>query len=162
MSIKSDYFFLNLKQVYPRFARPTALETEIWEEMLEDYSFEDIRAGIKSYRKYDTAGTPPTPAKFREYLYQHEPCEEKPCLPLSPEKHLMEEDIRAGRCRHFFPAYCRAVSHVLNVKLAELYPPEEFKSFSRGRRYRLAVDNGLFADFDRVLDIVDPREKKNG
>ena len=28
------------------------------------------------------------------------------------------------------------------------------KAFSRGRKYRLAVENGLFADFDRVLDYV--------
>lgn len=38
MSQKSDYFFLNIKQVSPNFARPSALETEIWEEMLEPYT----------------------------------------------------------------------------------------------------------------------------
>lgn len=41
-------FFLNIKQVYPNFARPSALETEIWEEMLEPYTQGDILAGIKS------------------------------------------------------------------------------------------------------------------
>ena len=46
MSQKSDYFFLNIKQVYPNFARPSALETEIWEEMLEPYTQGDILAGI--------------------------------------------------------------------------------------------------------------------
>lgn len=43
---------------------------------------------------------------------------------------------------------------MLEVELKKLYSEAEFKAFSRGRKYRLAVENGLFADFDRVLDYV--------
>ncbi len=154
MSQKSDYFFLNIKQVYPNFARPSALETEIWEEMLEPYTQGDILAGIKSYRKSEDTNFAPNPARFRSYLYSRAKKAEKPCLPLSPESYLMEEDIRAGRCRHLFPTYCKAVEYVLEVELKKLYSEAEFKAFSRGRKYRLAAENGLFADFDRVLDYV--------
>lgn len=162
MTDKSDYFFFHIKQVYPNFTRPTELEAEIWAEMLEPYDFEDIRAGIKSCRAEETANQAPNPAKFRQYLFHHAPQVEKPALPVSPESHLMKEDIRAGRCRHLFPTYCKAVNHVLNIKLAELYPAAEFRNFSRGKRYRLAVDNGLFADFDKVLDLVAGEGVDNG
>lgn len=82
MSQKSDYFFLNIKQVYPNFARPSALETEIWEEMLEPYTQGDILAGIKSYRKSEDTNFAPNPARFRSYLYSRAKKAEKPCLPL--------------------------------------------------------------------------------
>lgn len=134
MSQKSDYFFLNIKQVYPNFARPSALETEIWEEMLEPYTQGDILAGIKSYRKSEDTNFAPNPARFRSYLYSRAKKAEKPCLPLSPESYLMEEDIRAGRCRHLFPTYCKAVEYVLEVELKKLYSEAEFKAFSRGRQ----------------------------
>lgn len=155
MSKKSDYFFVNIKQVYPTFLRPSALDTEIWEEVLEPYSEEEILAGIKSYRKNVDTGFAPSPAKFTAYLYRPARGEDlKPDLPLSPETYLMEEDIKAGRCKHLFPTYCHAVEYVFNVKLRELYPAEEFKKFSLGQKYRLSVDLGLFADFDEVLDLV--------
>ncbi len=155
MSKKSDYFFLNIKQVYPTFTKPSALETEIWEEMLEPYDLADILAGIKSYRKTEEMNFAPNPARFKNYLFSHRKrAEPKLSLPLSPETYLMEEDIKSGRCRHFFPTYCKGVEHVLEVKLKKLYPEEEFKAFSRGKKYRLAVENGLFADFDTILDMV--------
>lgn len=84
MSQKSDYFFLNIKQVYPNFARPSALETEIWEEMLEPYTQGDILAGIKSYRKSEDTNFAPNPARFRSYLYSRAKKAEKPCRALPP------------------------------------------------------------------------------
>lgn len=132
MSQKSDYFFLNIKQVYPNFARPSALETEIWEEMLEPYTQGDILAGIKSYRKSEDTNFAPNPARFRSYLYSRAKKAEKPCLPLSPESYLMEEDIRAGRCRHLFPTYCKAVEYVLEVELKKLYSEAELRRFRAG------------------------------
>ena len=156
MSQKSDYFFVTIKQIYPNFARPSAIETEIWEEVLEPYSEEIIRKGIKSYRKNVDSGFAPTPARFCEYLYapKVQKKNEPPALPPCPEKYLMEEDIKAGRCKHFFPTYSRAVTYVLDVKVREITDPEVFKKMSRVARYRCAVDNGLFADFDSVLDKV--------
>lgn len=154
MSQKSDYFFVTIKQVYPNFPRPSELDAEIWAEILEPYSTEVIRKGIKSYRKNVDTGFAPTPAKFREYLYAPETAKKKeqPTLPLCPEKYLMEADIKAGRCRHFFPTYARGVTYVLDVKVREVVGEKAFQAMSRVARYRYAVDNGLFADFDLVLD----------
>ena len=156
MSQKSDYFFVTIKQVFPNFARPSELETEIWEEVLEPYTEEIIRDGIKAYRKTVDTGFAPSPAKFQEFLYAPAVKEKKRReeLPLSPEKYLMEADIKAGRCRHFFPTYARAVTYVLDVKVKEVVKSDEFLKMSRVARYRFAVDNGLFADFARILDKV--------
>lgn len=160
MSEKSDYFFVNIKQIYPNFKRPSALETEVWEELLEPYTVEDILAGIKSYRKNEDTGFAPNPAKFTNYLYSRSKTEEKAdSLPLSPEQYLMDEDIRAGRCKYFYPVYCKAVNYILDVKTRELCDSDAaFKKLTRGQRYRLAVDNGLFAKFDEVLDYVYKQE----
>lgn len=155
MSSKSDFFFANIKQVYPTFPKPSALEAEIWEELLEPYDEEIILNGIKSYRK--TVDTPyaPSPAKFSEYLYQPKKVvAREDDLPMCPASYLMQEDIKAGRCVYFFPTYEKAVRYILNQKTKELLSVEEYKNTTYGQRYRLAVDNGLFADFDKILDLV--------
>ncbi len=161
MSDKSDYFFLNIKQVFPNFAKPTPLEAEIWAELLEPYQKDEILEAIKSYRKAEETNFAPNPAKFKNYLFKRRPKNDKPVLPLSPETYLMEEDIKAGRCRHFFPTYVKAVAYVLDVKLKALFDEREFRCFSRGHKYRLAVEFGLFADFDKTLDLVYGEGEKN-
>lgn len=161
MSDKSDYFFLNIKQVFPNFAKPTPLEAEIWAELLEPYQKDEILEAIKSYRKAEETNFPPNPAKLKNYLFKRKTNPDKPVLPLSPETYLMEEDIKAGRCRYFFPTYVKAVAYVLDVKLKALFDEREFKSFSRGHKYRLAVEFGLFADFDKTLDLVYRENEKN-
>lgn len=159
MSSKSDYFFLNIKQVYPTFPKPSVLETEIWEELLEPYSEEVILKGIKSYRK--TVDTPyaPSPAKFSEYLYMPNQAVKQGTsfyddLPPSPESYLIKEDIKAGRCKYNYPVYVKAVNYLLDTKTRELMTEEHYKKSSRFERYRLAVDNGFFAEFDQILDFV--------
>ncbi|MCM1324240.1 MAG: hypothetical protein NC218_08755 [Acetobacter sp.] len=157
MSDKSDFFFLTIKQVYPNFRQPSDLETEIWEEVLEPYDEDSIRDGIKSYRKNVDTGFAPTPAKFREFLFlpvKKRAENELPELPLSPESYLMDEDIKAGKCKYFFSTYVKAVAYVFDVKVKEISDPEEYKKYTRGMKYRIAVDKGLFADFDQILDKV--------
>lgn len=158
MSTKSDYFFLNIKQVYPTFPKPSALETEIWEELLEPYSEEIILKGIKSYRK--TVDTPyaPSPAKFSEYLYQPNSVRRARSvyddLPPSPESYLIAQDKKAGRCKHNYPTYVKAVNYLLDIKTREHMSAEVYKKSTRFERYRFAVDNGFFANFDETLDFV--------
>lgn len=157
MSKKSDYYFLNIKQIYPGTPKPSPLETEIWEEILEPYTEDDILRGIKNYRKELDTPHAPSPAKFRGYLYT--PCKKKPEnsppeLPPSPEVYLMHADVKAGRCKYFYSTYVNAVKYVLNVKLKEETDPERYNKLTQGQRYRLAVENGLFAEFDKVLDLV--------
>lgn len=165
MSTKSDYFFLYIKQVYPTFPKPSALETEIWEELLEPYSEEIILKGIKSYRK--TVDTPyaPSPAKFSEYLYSpvssRRPKSPYDDLPPCPESYLIAEDKKAGRCKHNYPTYVKAVNYLLDVKTRDYMSEAEYKKSSRYQRYRFAVDNGFFADFDKTLDFVYAGGHKN-
>ena len=154
MTANSDYFFLNLKQLYPAFRKPAAIDVEIWEEELADYSQENIHKALKSYRKSALGGYVPTPIQFRDFLYPYKPVVKKETLPLSPETYLMDEDIRQGRCKHLFPTYVAGVRYVLNEKLKDFVDEELFNKMTRGMRYRAAVDYGLFADFDQVLDIV--------
>ncbi len=158
MSKKSDYFFVNIKQIYPTFARPSALDTEVWSELLEPYSEEEIRQSIKAYRKNEDSKFAPTPARFKSYLFRDAPSARKrevnDDLPLSPESYLMQNDIKAGRCKYFFMTYTRAVEYVLEEKLKSVVKPEEFKGYTRGMKYRQAVEYGLFADFDETLDYV--------
>ncbi len=159
MSKKSDYFFLNIKQLYPTFAKPSAIDVEIWTELLEPYSEEEIRSGIKAYRQTEDTGFAPTPARFKGYLFKNPAGKGKKTavdddLPLSPETYLMNNDIKAGRCKYYFMTYSDAVAYVLEEKLKAEVPPEEFKKYSRGMKYRQAVEFGLFGDFDETLDLV--------
>lgn len=158
MSKKSDYFFLNIKQIYPTFTKPSAIDTEIWTELLEPYSEEDIRNGIKAYRQNEDTGFAPTPARFKMYLFGKTASSGRRSfdddLPLSPESYLMQNDIKAGRCKYFFMTYSNAVEYVLEEKLKTVVAPEEFKKYTRGMKYRQAVEYGLFADFEETLEYV--------
>ena len=163
MTENSDYFFWNLKELYPNFNRPSAIDEDIWAEMLTPYTKENIYAALKAYRKSEKGAYPPLPAQFKEHLYPYTKrvtvVDE---LPLSPSTYLMEEDIKAGRCKHFFPTYEEAVNYIFDVKLKEVLGMEEFAKLpSRGARYQKAVDLCLFADFDQVLDLVYQRGKSN-
>ena len=161
MTNKSDYFFLNLKQMYAGFSKPAAIDEEIWAEVLEPFDKEDIHKALKSYRKGKNGAFIPTVAQFQEYLYPYEKRVVKDDLPLSPELYLMEEDIRRGQCKYLYPIYVKAVEYVFNVKVKEAVGAAVFKNFSLGKKYRTAVDYGLFADFDKVLDMIYAGEKKH-
>lgn len=155
MSKKSDYLFLSIKQVYPAFAKPAALDMEIWAEMLEPFEKEDIKAALKDYRRSDMTGQAPKPGTFQNYLksYKRE-LREVDELPMSPESSLMEADIKAGRCKYFYPDYVNGVQYILNVQVKEIVGEKMYRKFTPGMKYRMAVDYGLFADFDKVLEIV--------
>lgn len=158
MSKKSDYFFINIKQIYPTFAKPSELDVEIWAELLEPFSEEEIRKGIKNYRQSEDTGFAPSPAHFKKYLVKESLAttkrEDIDALPLSPETYLMEVDRKAGRCKYYFRVYSKAVDYVLEEKVKEVVPPEKFKKYSRGMKYRQAVELGLFADFEEILDYI--------
>ncbi|MBO5038239.1 MAG: hypothetical protein J6C85_02115 [Alphaproteobacteria bacterium] len=155
MSKKSDYLFLSIKQVYPAFAKPAALDMEIWEEMLEPFDQDDIKSALKDYRRTDVTGQAPRPGTFRTYLKPYEKVfREVDELPWSPESYLMEEDIKAGRCKYFFPDYASGVQYILDVRVKEIVGEKMYRKFTPGMKYRAAVDYGLFADFDEVLEIV--------
>ena len=152
MSDKTDFLFLNIKQLYPMFARPSALDTEIWAELLQPYALTEIMHALKAYRKNEENNFPPNPAKFKNYLYTKQ--KDMQGIPFSPEGYLMQQDMKAGRCKYFYPVYRRGVAYVIDNKLRALYPKAEFHKLTVNQKYHLAVENGLFGDFDKVLDLV--------
>ena len=155
MKCKSDCFLLNVKEIYPDFLKPSVEEYKIWEKMLNPYSAEEIIMGLKKWRKVKGKKIAPNVEEFGRYLGGgKKDFKIKGGLPFNPEGYLMEQDIKAGRCKHFYPTYCKAVRYIFNVRLKELYKEKGFKDFSYSQKYRLAVENGLFADFDDVLDFV--------
>jgi len=162
MTNKSDYFFLNLKQMYQGFRKPSEIDEEVWAEVLEPFEQDDIRKALKAYRKSKNGQFVPSVAQFEEYLYPYEKRVVKEYLPLSPELYLIEQDIKQGRCKYLYPTYVEAVKYVFNVKVKEAVGEEAFKKFTLGKKYRTAVDYGLFADFDKVLDMVHDREQGHG
>jgi len=154
MTENSDYFFWNLKEIYPNFMKPAAIDADIWAEMLEPYSKENIYKALKDYRRSEKGAFPPLPAQFKDFLYPYSETK-KPSLPFSPPSYLMDEDVKAGRCRHFFPTYVSAVNYILDVKLKDVLGMEEYAKYpDYGARFKKSVELCLFADFDKVLDYV--------
>jgi len=161
MSKNSDYFFLNLKQMYPSLLKPSEIDEEIWAEILAPFSLDNVRSALKAYRMSSKGGFPPIPAVFKDFLYPYTKTKEIESLPLSPASYIMEQDIKEGRCKYLFPTYQEAVNYIFDVKLKEVLPASEFKQLkSRGARYRKAVELGLFADFENALELVAKRGRK--
>lgn len=155
MTENSDYFFWIVKDIYPNFSKPSIVDADIWADMLENYSKTDIFKALKDYRQSEYGVFAPCPSQFKEFIYVYrkdkQVHEEPFCLP----SYLMEEDIKANRCKHNFTIYQWAVNYVLEVKLKEVLGEEEFKKYpTYGTRYKKAIEECLFADFDKTLEIV--------
>ena len=153
---KTDCFLLNLKELYPNFPKQSSQTILKWDEILNPFSVDEIILAIKKYRRSNNLTTPPTPEVFKNYLSAKTTPKQlkKNYLPFSPENHLMEQDIKAGRCKYLYPIYCKAVRYILNVRLKKYYTKQEYNSLNFSSRYISAVEKGLFADFDKVLDFV--------
>ena len=160
MTKKSDFLFLNLKQLYPNFCRPAPLDEEIWIEMLEGYSEETIKKALKSHRESKSGVFIPTIPQMRELLELYKPCvkpEEDDGLPDRPASYLMDEDIKAHRRKYFYPTYPDAVDYILYELLYKTIG-EESRGLTDRQRYRRAVDLGLFGNLDKILDFVYDRK----
>ena len=158
MSINSDFFFVSVKSIYPNFAKPSKLDVEIWEEVLDGYSVDDILLAIKSYRKNEELNVAPCPAKFRKYIFSRTPKEVSGGLPMSAELYLMDLDRKAGRPVYYFHDYTMGIKHVFEAKLKPILEQDEFNKLDYSDKYKLAVEHGLFADFDLVMaKIVEAR-----
>lgn len=156
MSKNSDFFFLNLKQLYPNFAKPSPLDVEIWEEMLNQHTPESMHKALKAYRQSERGNYIPTPAHFKEYLTLFKPIEkpEEDGLPDRPAAYLMDQDIASNRRKYFFHTYNAGVNYVLNKVLLDTIGEAEFCALNYRQRYRRAVDLGLFGNFEEILDYV--------
>lgn len=80
------------KSLYPQFypnikVGQLGIMEEIWEEAFSEYSFNEVKEGLKTYVKYDTKGVPPTPAQLLAYMiYNIEKELTEPEVPTSKGK----------------------------------------------------------------------------
>ena len=153
---KTNCFFLNLEELYPTFQKQNQKYFHKWQELLTPFSVDDIIFAIKKYKRANKTTTPPTLEEFKKYLTHTKSIKQikKTYLPFSPENYLMEQDLKAKRCKYLYPTYCKAVRYILNVRLKQHHTKEEYKALNFSARYISAVEKGLFADFDKVLDFV--------
>lgn len=151
---KTECFLLNLKELYPSLKKPSQKILSDWQTLLSPLSVDEIISNLKLWVK-NNPSTPPTPSTFITKL-PHTPktSHTKKNLPFSPETYLFEQDIKKNRNKHLYSTYCKAVRYIINYRLKEYYPKEEFKTFNYSARYERAVEKGLFADFDEILDFV--------
>lgn len=155
MTNRTDYFFIHVKGLYPNFKRPTELEEEIWDEVLMSYNADEIRVAIKSYRKSQDGTFPPIPSKFTPYLKKiKKEDEKKEARPFSPEHYLMQEDIKNHRCKYLYPVYVDAVNYITHDLLKNYISENKIKDMTHNERYHLAVEYGLFENFQHILTIV--------
>ncbi|MBR5599307.1 MAG: hypothetical protein IKW39_04625 [Alphaproteobacteria bacterium] len=152
---KVECFLLHLKEIYPSLRKPSSSTIDDWKTILDQLSVEDIVNTLKHWVNLNPK-TPPTPKQFSASLVKKntKKTNKRTFLPFNPETYLFNEDIKKQRNKHFFSTYRRAVNYILNVRLKEFYPKEEFKNFNYSARYERAVEKGLFADFADVLDYV--------
>ncbi len=157
---KVECFLLNIKELYPNFNYPSQNLIQKWDQTLSPFSADEIIFAIKQWRKTYGTSQAPTIKLFTPYLVKKnsKTLSKRQSLPFSPENYLMEQDIKANRCKHLYPTYCKAVKYIINIRLKEYYNKTDFKKLNYSQRYSQAVEKGLFADFDKVLDFV----SKNG
>lgn len=80
------------RSLYPQFypnvkVGQLGILYEIWEEAFKEYSFEEVKEGLKTYVKYDTKGVPPTPAQLLAHMiYNIEKELTEPEVPTSKGK----------------------------------------------------------------------------
>ena len=83
----------------------------------------------------------------------------------------MKQDIENNCCHHILPDYRVAVDYILSVKLKDAIGIEEYKDLEntykndwplmQGKKYRKAMELGLFNDLDKILDKVS-KERSHG
>ena len=153
---KIECFLLNIKELYPNFQYPSYETIRKWKDILEPYTADEIISAIKQWRKNNSIQNAPDVELFKSYLVKKNEKNLTKCqfLPFNPESYLMEQDIKANRCKHLYPIYCRAVKYIINTRLKNFCSKNEFKHLNYSQRYTMAVEKGLFADFDKILDFV--------
>lgn len=138
-----------------------------WKEAFENYDTVDVLKAIDEYWRYSSNKTKPTVAKLLTMLNTNKAekqsrSEVDKGRYFSIEEELYHRDIEFKRNTNcFFPLYRRAVEYILERLLPSVIGMDEFKrlesddyALSRGRKYRLALENGLFDKFDDILQQV--------
>lgn len=139
-----------------------------WEQAFDKYDTDDVIQAINNYWRYKSDKTRPSVSQILSFLQT-----EKEVKPKSEHKtdsvryfcienDLMARDIELKRNSEFILSdYRRAVDYILNESLVNLIGEQEFRKLSsdekvkeRSDKYRIAMQNGLFNDFDRTLKML--------
>ena len=134
-----------------------------WKEAFDKYDTTDVLKAIDEYWRYSSIKTKPKVSQLLAMLNTNKAekqtkTEEKAkyfCI----EEDLFHKDIELKRNTNcYYPHYKKAVEYILNKLLPSTIGMEEFKrldcddyTITRGKQYKIALENGLFNKFDEIL-----------
>ncbi|MBR3676147.1 MAG: hypothetical protein IKN71_03320 [Alphaproteobacteria bacterium] len=151
---------------------------EQWIAELSSYSEVQLRQACYNLFKYKKVATFPKLAHLLAELSD----QEKECEQIqkqnngtphyfSIEQELMQRDIDNKCCIHIMPVYRDAAEYVLSKMLKDVMGAEEYANLEqkykndwplmRGKKYRKAMELGLFNNFDKILDKIS-KERSHG
>lgn len=137
-----------------------------WREAFELYDLTDIFKAIDEFWRYTNNKSKPRVSQLLSILNttkeveKEKPQEKQPSVRFfCIESDLMARDKELGRNSQFLISdYRRAVNYILTDKLIETIGGFEYDKLSnedktkeRSDRYKRALENGLFNDFDEIL-----------
>lgn len=153
----TEFLFNKIKKLYPTFVRPDEFDIDCWLEVLEGYSQTEILDALKEYRKNCEYNNAPIPGTFKKYLH-HKDAPEFQATPTVQEAkcgdyswNAMAADIEAGCCRNALYVYRDAEKIVTTDWLLREIPAEVWRKMSPQSRVKVAMDKGLFGNFDEAL-----------
>ena len=134
-----------------------------WKEAFDKYDTTDVLKAIDEYWRYSSNKTKPKVSQLLAMLNTNKAekqtkTEEKAkyfCI----EEDLFHRDIELNRNTNcYYTHYKKAVEYILNKLLPSTIGMEEFKrldcddyTITRGKQYKIALENGLFNKFDEIL-----------
>ena len=138
-----------------------------WKEAFESYDTVDVLKAIDEYWRYTSNKTKPKVSQLLAMLNTSKAekrvqLEESGVKYICIEEKLFHQDKELGRNTNcWFPHYKRAVEYILDRLLPSTIGMQEYSrlndedlSLVRGRKYKLALENGLFDKFDEILQQV--------
>lgn len=137
-----------------------------WKEAFENYDTTDVLKAIDEFWRYTSNKTKPKVSQLLAMLNTNK-AEKKQNIEVGVkyfciERDIFKKDIELGRNTNcFFPHYVRAVDYILDKLLPATIGMQEFLrikdedlSIERGKKYKLALENGLFNKFDEILQQI--------
>ena len=137
-----------------------------WREAFELYDLTDVFKAIDEFWRYANNKSKPRVAQLLSMLNttkeveKAKPQEKQPSVRFfCIESDLMRRDIELGKNTDcLLSDYRRAVNYILTDRLIETLGSYEYNKLSnddktkeRSDKYRIAMQNGLFNDFDDIL-----------
>lgn len=146
-----------------------------WEQAFDKYDTDDVVQAINNYWRYKSDKTRPSVAQLLALLQTEKDVTPKKEIKtdsmryFSIENDLMARDVELKRNSEFILSdYRRAVDYILNESLVNLIGEQELRKIlnddkvkERSERYKIAMQNGLFNDFDRTLRSLKYGEEDN-